>query len=745
MATAWNAAAQRPVEHLGDAYIQLRRAVLSNDRVSFVSAWDGFDRVVRVHPDWPYARLGLAMAALEIYGRRYPLPADYDNVAGGTHYDGYTIQIKRTLRAEPDFQPAIDWVVASMSAEGDREQPGAILEALQYIADSTSVSDPRIQLILSRADRLQGDPTQSLQRIANYLRDGGDSGIAHLERARSLAWMGTLDPAMVAYLEGAQVQTGAARDAYRLDIDWVATPRELARFDSLPADSVGAFILHFWNKRDVQELRADGSRLPEHLRRWVYVNQHFRVPDPERRTGWKTAFVPWTGQQCLEEGANTLDNLDYSEPARQGTHRAPERVFDHRAIVYMRHGEPMYRLGGSGDSLSYGPTNRDNKLFEGNYADPPTPTQLSGWDPSLKDVFWTPDATRNVTWVYLIGGQLRVFTFMGHSALGRNSPSTMILYQPPNLDVMLQLAALSSSYSRLAGSTQWNAFSSDNAVPGSCERWYRDVIRQQRSDAAVAVTTDTYLRHFAKPIEASLQISALGQPSAGTGELIAVIAVRTLGLQAEPVPGDSNSVLFRVRLQLAAIDSLTGEAVRADTVRKIVASRALTETNAWITVLTMLRLKPGLKEVRLSVEQDDDRGNVFAADISPAAAGFAVSDMVLGTEHGALTWPRNGVAVRVTAFSTFSVGETVPLYYEAYGLTSGSEYRTSLTLHRTGDAKEASTVSSTVRATSSTLSSTKALVLSGLKPGQYELILTVEELATGRKVTRQRAIAVDKN
>ena len=46
----------------------------------------------------------------------------------------------------------------------------------------------------------------------------------------------------------------------------------------------------------------------------------------------------------------------------------------------------------------------------------------------------------------------------------------MILYQPPNYDVMQQLAALSSSYARLAASTQWNAFTKNSVVPGECER-----------------------------------------------------------------------------------------------------------------------------------------------------------------------------------------------------------------------------------------------------------------------------------
>ena len=214
--------------------MELRRGILTNSRLALTSAWTRFDQVVRVHPDWPYARLGLAVAALEIYSRRYPLPADYDDVAGGTHYDGFTIQMKRTLRTEPTFQPAINWLASTLSEEGDRDQPRAILEALQFIADSTNSTDPRVQLILARAERLHGDATQSVPRIDAYLREGGDAGVAELELARSFAWMGDLDNAATEYMAGAAVQTAEGRAIYRLDLSWVATPRELARFDSLP-------------------------------------------------------------------------------------------------------------------------------------------------------------------------------------------------------------------------------------------------------------------------------------------------------------------------------------------------------------------------------------------------------------------------------------------------------------------------------------------------------------------------------
>ena len=749
VAASWNESPSRPVGRLGNAWIDLRRGELTDERHALVMAWEEFDQVVRTHPDWPYARLGLAVAALEIYRRRYPVPANYDDVAGGTHYDGYAIQMNRTLRAEPTFQPAISWLAHTMSAEGDREQPGAILKALQFIADSTESSDPRIQLILARAERLQGDAARSLPRIDAYLREGGDPGVAALEAARSLAWTGSLERAAIEYMAGALAGTPDARVIYRLDLSWVATSRELARFDSLPDDSVGGYIAHFWNKRDVQDLRPAGSRVQEHLRRWVYVNRYYRVPDPERRTAYREVFVPPTDAAgnplyCLEDGARSLDDYDYTEPARQGGYRVPERVFDHRAIIYMRHGEPLYQFGGSADSLSYSARGRASPSLGNNYDASRQRLLYASAPPfaSMNPGLMAPNPDRNVTWVYMMGGRLRVFTFLGHQALGSGTPSTLIVNAPPNLDVMLHLAALSSSYARLAGQTQWNTFG-DALVPGSCQRWYRDVVREQRNDAAVAVNTDSYLRRFAKPLPAAIQFSAMGQTAAGTGELVVVLAIQTNELTGEPVPGDSGAVRYAIRLQVAAIDSLTGEAVRADTLREFLGTADMIEHHAWLTFITTLPLRPGLRDVRLSVEQDGDRGSVFATAIDPANGGFSVSDIVLGNQNGAVPWRRNGETIQVSPFSFYRVGDAVPIYYELYGLTAGAEYRTRLSLRRAGDSKMASTLSSTDRVTASTLAATRTLTLNEVKPGGYDLILIIEDVATGARLVRQRAITVD--
>ena len=737
--TRWDAQTGKPVERLGDAYAELRIGVLTNDRELLTEAWDHFDQAVRVHPDWPYARLGLAMAALEIYSRRYPLPAMYDDMVGGTHYDGYVIEVQRILREEPGFPPAIEWLAETLSAEGDREQPKSVVEALRFAADSTNTPEPRLQLILARAERLQGHPEESVRRLDEYLREGGDPGVGDLEMARSLAWMGELENAAIEYMAGARVRTPEARATYRLDLSWVATPRELARYDSLPADSVGAWIGHFWGKRDVHELRSDGSRLQEHLRRWVYASQHFRVPEPGRRTAYREIFIPAqdaTGAPlyCLEDGARSLDDYDYTEPARQGGYRAPERVFDHRAIVYMRHGEPLQQFGGAVDTLT---VMQRGALALRDASSAPAAAPFSAMNPSLM----APNPDRNVTWVYLIGGKPRVFTFLGHQALGSNVPSTLIVHTAPNLDVMLQLAMWSSAYFRLASQTQWNAFNGA-LVPGSCQKWFLDVVREQREDAAVAVRTDTYLRRFAKPLTAAIQFSAIGQPTAGTGVLLAVLAVQASELTLEPVEGDTDALGFAVRVQMAAIDSLTGESVQLDTTRHFVTTRELVRAGAWISFAAQLALSPGLSEVRLAVEQDDDRGRMFTAPVDPAGAGFSASDIMLGGEGGSVSLQRHGETLMASAFSTFTVGDAVQLYYELYGLTSGRSYRTMLSLRRTGNTKVASTLSFTDHPAGSTMASHRSLTLTNMKPGPYELIVTVEEVATGRRVVRQRAITV---
>ena len=777
----WTAVGSGQTRRLGEAYIQLRRGTLDQERTTLVAAWDEFEQVVTGHPDWPYARLGLAMAGFQLYNRRYSAPALYDGMAGGTHYDGVAIQLSRMLQDEPGFQPGVDWVASTLASEGDRAQRAPVVAVLRFVADSTASTNPDIQLILARADRLDGDTPRSLARIDAYLREGGDSGVAALERARSLAALDSLSSAANSYLAGTSVQTAAARDIYRLDLLWIATELELSQYDGLAADSVRVFVQRFWAKRDARELRPPGSRLQEHLRRWVYVSQHFRVDDPGRRTMLSQVRIPNPNESCAS-GKRTLDDYSYIEPTFHD-YRSPERVFDHRATVYMRHGEPLYQFSDDASSTMLMATTRGSTRTNG-YNEAFSRIAQSGMtvgsDPiaaiasqypgagttnpasafraaqSQNSVMNTPTteprvptapytaayADRNVTWVYNLGGQIRAFTFQGHEALGTSHPSTLIVGRAPDLEVLLQVGSYSESYVKLANAVEQRMLH-DNMIPLSCTRAYRDVVREQQEGTAVAVRTDSYQRRFKRPISSTIQVAAMGQPSSGTGEVLVAVGVKMNGLEEAPGASNAEKAGYVVRVELAAIDSIRGEAISVDTVRRFLARR---EQSGWLSFVTTLPLRPGLAEFHLSVSQGDERGVMHGVTLDPASESFSASDIVLGTASGPASWVRDGATISVNPYNAYRTDEALSIYQELYGLTPGMAYRTMVSLQEVKKGRKAKGIKVALNfeetAAAPTLATSRELALDNVKPGLYDLLIDVQEVSTGRIVHRERSLAV---
>jgi hypothetical protein len=530
---AWKASTDGSLERLGVGFADLRLHELTGSEKAMFDAWREFDELVRAYPEWPYPRLGLAMSALAVYASGKPMPAAYDDVAGGTHYDGYVIELKRLLAMEPEFRPALDWVARTAAQEGDREQPKPLIRLLQW-ADSAGLATPDVPLVLARNARTRGHYDSSLTWIDTFAVRGGDRGLASLERARTLAFQGKLNEAAAAWSSGIAAPSAEARAAYRADLEWIATPRELSRFDSLPADSLGAYAHAFWSRREARDLRPSGTRLEEHLRRWAVAHRAFRVPDPGRRTAYREVFVPNLAP-CMEDGASSLDDIDYDEPSRAGQYRVRERMLDHRAVVYMRHGEPLLAVGGvQPDDMRNVVSPEGTGRFSAAVGDPgasapAVPDGMSG-------VPTSPDPTYS-TWVYLIGGKPRVFTFYPNAALGTDTPSTLLLNQVPNLDMLLRLENSMPGFSRLAGLVQFYEMQANIggrlAIPLTCQRPVREAIAEQREGAAQAVRTDSYLRRLATPIEVALQAYAVGQPAAGTGQLLVAFAVPAEALVAD--------------------------------------------------------------------------------------------------------------------------------------------------------------------------------------------------------------------
>jgi GWxTD domain-containing protein len=106
----------------------------------------------------------------------------------------------------------------------------------------------------------------------------------------------------------------SAREEFRREVRWVATPGELRAFDARASDSLAPWLTPFWDRRDLADARRPGERLIEQFRRYAYAREHFRLLSRHRK-------------------------YDIAEIYRDST----QSEFDDRGVIYLRHGEPDER------------------------------------------------------------------------------------------------------------------------------------------------------------------------------------------------------------------------------------------------------------------------------------------------------------------------------------------------------------------------------------------------------------------
>ena len=741
------------VANLENGFIALRRGVLAADADAIVGAWGQLELVADARPSWPWAQLGVAIAAMEIYSRRAVAPARYKGAAGGTHYDGFIFEMKEMLKREPSFEEGMRWLTATLVQDGDRDQPATLMKLLSFAVDSLDTAvPPDAFLALSRDQRTRGNLSASARHLNRYVRAGGDSGIMLLDLARTEAMQGNLIAAAETYESGLNVETRAGRLAFLADLEWVATDAEMTRIESLPFDAVPGAIRSFWRTRDQLDLRDDGARLREHLRRWAYAYTYFRVVSPERRTAYREVFISTATEICFKEGPTHLGHYSYRDPLRSTGYRHVEFALDHRAVVYMRHGEPWRRYGGSGEPLDYGPTDRAtnaNPTATGTGTND-LPFGIATQDPANAGsgiVVGNPRevgtfyVNRNTTWVYNLAGALRTFNFYGHEAMGMHQPTTLVLHRPPPLDVLLQLSAIDPAYARIAGTIQAIASGAKFASPPACMQWWQDVVAAQREATAIAVSTDTYRKRFDLSADARMQTFVLGQPELGTGQLVVALGVNSRSLVADST-SDAEALRYRFDVEIRAIDTLTGRAVRASRERMV--ERPRREPHQWFQLLATLRLDPGLSAIRVGVEQGTARGTVLADTARPAGTAdpLAMSDVVLGTTSDPAFRTLQGRQVSVSAFSEYPGDGALQIYHEIYGTTAGEVYETRITLSSAQHRRVASALTFSDVASGATLVSQRSLALSEVAPGEYRLRVEVAPVAGGAAVSRERTIIV---
>ncbi len=180
-------------------------------------------------------------------------------------------------------------------------------DALRRTAATPVDRLPPVLLSRARLERETDVRDSTVVLLQRYLAAGGDSAVAELELAREYYARAETAEGAAAYALGA-THAGVSvegRNAYRAHLALLATPAELARFDSLPPDSLGGWIEGFWSKRDAGVGRPAGARLMEHFRRYEYAFQNFRAvvrrPPGTPSIETLTADVPTGAPDSIDE------------------------------------------------------------------------------------------------------------------------------------------------------------------------------------------------------------------------------------------------------------------------------------------------------------------------------------------------------------------------------------------------------------------------------------------------------------
>ncbi len=721
-------------------FAALERARVSGNIAELRDAENAFDDAVHDAPAEANPLFGRALVKLELAVREAPPKATAGQKLGESNYAAFLRDAAAALARNATFPPLIAFLDSILPPQGDRLQPAAFITALQR-AGTLPGANPVAHLIVGRAWRTAGDDGHALSEFDAYLAGGGDTGIGNLERARTLGGLGRLAEARDAYLAGTQAASAEARRLYREDLEWIATPGELASYDSLGPAPLQDWMKHFWSERDAADVRSNGERLGEHLRRWAYAYRHFRVVHPERRTQFARVRVLDIGS-CSDSREKSLDDFSFLHPDRLDDYRRKEPILDHRAAIYMRHGEPWARRYPAGTSAfadldpGQATARSGNETADG--LEPFRPSVL-GEDERMNDIHGSE------VWLYWFEGAPRVFFFAGGDELGRGRPTTLYTTPPLDVDLMWVLSGLDPSFGRVAARLQSASMAPSRAVPSNrCFDAVQEMIAHVRGDVQTAVTHDSYTLLFRRPLHAVIQTFAIGRPSGATGSILAVFAADGSALVPDPARSSPGRFVYPLTIRISAIDSATGVVHETDTTRTYVTTDSLT-AGRYLSGGLDVPVPAGHYRVRVAVFQPSAQAGTSVQRTLAALddASPSMSDIVLGTETDGVRWPNRGDTVTINALGAYRMGGVAPVYYELFGLVPGHEYRTTIELRKYGEAKKTGAgLVFAETAEAPTAHVRRTVSLSHLDHGQYMLSVTVHDSVTGREATREQLINV---
>lgn len=740
------------------ALVQLRRAALTQDRQLVELALIRLDAVSHSHRDWPWPGYLLARAfyALSDSGAEFKLSAGAEE--GEQYIDAAMRHLAAAIKADPEMPEARRLALDVLVPEGDRELRApeqAMLRAL------LARRDPEADALLVEGRRLRTalKYDNALAFFDRSLAAGGDKSRLQLERARTLQALGDSAGAGLAYWRGVEQLTPIGRESYRHDLAWILAPDTLTQFDKLPADSVSPWLRDFWVRRDAEAANAFGERLIEHLRRWNYAMEHFRVLHPERRNQFARVETMFEGlDPCVKGDASLYELLAHEQPAFRGDPRHREPLLDHRGLVYLHHGSP-YRVVYSGLSprepegfALTNPSPTDLQLdqmvakipehFLGCSPGPPNRFRQKPGErvPPLRDVPVVDSAGPNESWLYWFAGRWRVLNFRASCAFGLDRASTLTSYLP--------VTAVDVSWAaRLDLTPEYHAAAmsllhSGSQLMPSCWDGVPEMIAVSRADADVVTRTDSHTPFVPRPWNAVIQAFGLGAGADQNGEALVTFAIPFDSLHSTRATDGTRT--YDVAARIVGYDHNTGQTFAVDTLRRIPAPRTAVGPQGHLSGWFEFSLDPGDWQIAVRMRQPGD--SIGAYSVLPhvqidAAAALMLSDIVTGAANGA-AWPApDGVTFPVAVLGAWPAGGTADVYYEVRGLRANDDYRTVITVSDADEkSKEVVRIEATDRATGPTTTVRKSLGLAQLKPGSYRIAVSVSYGAETAVRTRELLI-----
>lgn len=155
----------------------------------------------------------------------------------------------------------------------------------------------------------------------------------------------------------------------------------------------------------------------------------------------------------------------------------------------------------------------------------------------------------------------------------------------------------------------------------------------------------------------------------------------------------------------------------------------------------------GIYDIRAALMTPDQKAGGFRewkdVRFGTASSAPGLSDLILARESNGLTWQSDGDRVDLNPLDAYDEGGDALVYYEAYNLVPGRNYRTTLTLAPSDeDDDDGVTLQFTETAVERTQHFRRGMGLERLDPGPHRMTVTLTDLETGAETRRTREIRI---